>query len=230
MISTFANRRARISFNIMKRHNLKVGRRHWITLMLGSVLVFAAGSLKAQTLQDQYAEYYERASNWEDYKVIKAYQVKEFWGIVTDSLDMYRDNIHQANVRITGLDEKIKALETDIAGLKSSLEASNEINDSITFFGIDFKKAAYHTFVWVIIAGLAAAVVFIYLVFLRTRMLNKKLTRDNQYVNREFMDYKERANQKQVHLKRDLQTVINALEENNIKVSSLVGFRNSGSN
>ena len=134
-------------------------------LIIALAAIFSFSSLQAQTLQDQYKTYYEGASNWEDYKVIKVNEVNRFWKVVSDSLNRKDATIRDAQVRIDNLENKIDELTAQVNETQQQLEASNKLNDSIAFLGIPFSKAVYHLMVWLIIFGILVLTAFILLMF-----------------------------------------------------------------
>ena len=196
-------------------------------LLMALVAIFSISSLQAQTLQDQFKSFYEESSNWEDYKVIKVNEVNRFWKVVTDSLNKKDATIGDAQVRIDNLEKKIDELTVQINQTQEKLEASNKKNNSIAFLGIPFAKAVYHLMVWLIIVGVIVVAAFGFLLYKRSNSLTKTTLRDYEGLKREFDEYREDSKQKQILMKRDIQTMLNTLEENNIKVGSMVGYRDS---
>ena len=107
------------------------------------------------------------------------------------------------------------------------LEESNKTNASISFLGIAFLKPVYHAVVWLIILGILVIAGFIYVLYMRSNNVTKASLRDYESLKREFDEYRDDSKQKQILMKRDIQTMLNTLEVNNIKVTSMVGYRDS---
>jgi len=192
-----------------------------------TALSFSPNVINAQTLQDQFKTYYEEASNWEDYKVIKANEVNRFWKVVSDSLKKKDATIKDADARIIALEQKIDVLNAQFAETQAQLENSEKHNSSIYFLGIPFSKSAYHVMVWLIILGTLIVAGFAYVLYMRSNSLTKSTQRNYDGLKDEFDEFRDESKQKQLLMKRDIQTMLNTLEENNIKVSSMVGYRDS---
>jgi membrane protein insertase Oxa1/YidC/SpoIIIJ len=201
--------------------------RSLIPIVTVLLLTFYSGRTEGQTLQDQFKSFYEGSSNWEDYKVIKVNEVNRFWKVVSDSLDKKNTAIRDAEILINSLEKRIDDLAVKVDETQAQLDESNKVNASISFLGISILKPVYHIFVWLTILGVIIVAILIYLLYMKNNSQTRRTLRDYEEIKSDFDNYREQSKQKQVLMKRDIQTVLNALEENNIKVSSLVGYRDS---
>jgi hypothetical protein len=206
-------------YRTMKRFHNEL----WIAL----IAIFMFPVANAQTLQDQFKTFYEESSNWEDYKVVKVNEMNRFWGVVSDSLNKKDATIRDARVRIDNLESKIDELTVQVAETQTKLDESNKLNDSIFFLGIPFSKTAYHIMVWLIILGVLVLTGSIFLMFKSSNKTTRNTLKEYEDLKREFDVYREDSKQKQIMMKRDIQTMLNTLEEHNIKVTSMVGYRDS---
>ena len=193
-----------------------------------SILFLISFSISAQTIQEQFEEFREEASTWEEYKVIKIYRLRDFWNVVSDTLTRNQTDIMTANREIKSLNKEIDSLQSSLSMIKEELKESESLNSSIGFLGIDINKIFYNIVVWTIIGVLCFSIGTIYLMFKARNRTTRQTRKDHEELVTEFKEYKEKSTQKQIALKRELQTAINTLEENRIKVSNKLGY-NKGS-
>ncbi len=193
-----------------------------------SILFLISFSICAQTIQEQFEEFREEASTWEEYKVIKIYRLRDFWNVVSDTLAKNQTDIMTANQEIKSLNNEIDSLQSSLSMIKEELKESESLNSSIGFLGIDVNKVLYNIVVWSIIGVLCFSIGTTYMMFKTCNKTTRLTKKDHEELVTEFKEYKEKSTQKQIALKRELQTAINTLEENRIKVSNKLGY-NKGS-
>ena len=170
-----------------------------------------------ENIQNQFDEFYsERTSTWEQYKMIKKPGLMEFWKVVTDTLNNKDSQIQETKNEVVLLKAQIDSLQNTVSILKASLEESEAKNDSIGLLGIQINKSAYNIVMWLIIAGLIGGMISIYLMYRSSNSITKKVQKAYNSLETEFADHRDRSREKQVKLKRELQTALNALQENRI--------------
>jgi hypothetical protein len=186
-------------------------------IILFSVLSF--GSVSAQgNIQSQFEEFYStETSNWQEYKLIKKPRLKEFWSLVTDTLKIKEIKIVAAKAEVVVLNEELAEVNQKLQGVESELQNSKELNDSISFLGFQMKKSAYSSMVWIIIFGLIALSITLYLLYIRNNKVTKEARANLFNSEQEYTAHKEQSRENQSKLKRELQTALNALQENRIK-------------
>lgn len=189
-----------------------------LPVILILLLSFTAVDVRAQdsdplSLSEQFQELKDASNNYKEYKVVKAYKLDEFWKNVDDTLQAFNSEIRLAKGEIDLLKGEIESLKSDLNNTKKSLTASEAKNDSIGFLGIDIAKSAYNIIVWGIILGLIILAVILYSIYKASNRITSKTKKEYEVVNDEFDNYKKRAQEKQIKLKRELQTEINRVEE-----------------
>ena len=169
--------------------------------------------LSAQSLDDQYRTLRDDAETFKVYKVIKQTELDAFWNVVMDSVKEVRSELLESYVTIerqqSDMSEKdgtINAKDEEIAQLE--YEASH-----ISVLGIGMFKEAYLAISFTLVALLVAALVFLYGRSKTSILTARKKMQEFSKLNAEYEDYKKDSLEKQMKLRRELQTQINKLEE-----------------
>ena len=193
------------------------------------ILVALSFMSHAQDMQGQFKEFKGDASKWQEYTMFKHHELDQFWKVVTDTLNMNQRNLTQANNRINELSSRLDSIGIALQETKAELEASEDVNSSIGFLGIQVNKIMYNIVIWAIIAGLCAAIGILYVMYSNSNKVTRSTKKEFSQLATEFSEYKEKATKKQISLKRELQTAINTLEDNRIKISQKLGYNKDSS-
>jgi hypothetical protein len=190
------------------------------TILAISIAVISHSNLLAQaTIQSQFDDFYQnQTSTWNGYKMIKMPGLQEFLAVVSDTIKIKNDKIVSGQLEIAGLNDQINVLNTELEETNVALVESNALNETIGFMGMQLSKWSYSAIVWIIIASLIVGIAALYLMYLRNHSITKEAKALSANIESEFNDYKEQARERQTKLKRDLQTALNALHENRIKL------------
>jgi preprotein translocase subunit SecF len=183
----------------------------FIFLFTISFSVLSQDSLSS--LNGKWNSMLESSETFKEYKVIRQSRLNFFWKEVMDSINTQNAKINQLTSQVANQKLEISSRDNEINELTSKLDESNELNDSIEFVGIQFSKGAYHILVWSIIIGLAVLILILFTMYKRSHSVTSRAQKDYQQVFNELEDFKNRAREKEVKLKRELQTAVNSLEE-----------------
>lgn len=200
-----------------------------VSFILAILLIGSGLTAQAQTMQEQFTKFKSDASKWEEYTMIKHPELDRFWKVVSDTLNKNSADFAAAQREINDLSAKVDGLEKELQEIKDQLAASENVNASIGFLGIQVNKTLYNLVVWLIIAGLCLVIGILYVMYGNSNKVTKSTKEDIEALTTEFNDYKEKATKKQISLKRELQTAINTLEENRIKISQKLGYNKDSS-
>lgn len=176
-------------------------------------ILFVVQSQAQETLQEKYDDMLESTETYEQYKVIPRTRLNSFWSEAVDSLKRQAGTIRDLKSQVSGQQSEIKSLKAEMAEVQSMLDESLNLNDTIYFIGMPFSKVGYHIIVWLIITALAVLGVMSYLMFIRSNSVTSKTRREYETLNAEYEEHKTIAREKQVKLKRELQTAVNQLNE-----------------
>ncbi|MGL1885434.1 MAG: hypothetical protein OCD76_02870 [Reichenbachiella sp.] len=193
---------------------------HNLLRSLSFLLVFVSSfsAFGQQSIDQQFEEFYENSTTtWQEYRLVKKPRLKDFWKVVSDTVSDKRNQIAASKVEIVSLNQKLNKVKTQLTETQSSLDKSNLLNGSITFVGVEFVKTTYNVMVWLIVLGLALAVIFIYFMYMRSNSVTNESRLTLESVENEFKDYKDKSRDAQIKLKRELQTALNTIHENRLK-------------
>ena len=177
------------------------------------LLILISSPLFSQDLNGKFRDMMENSETYEKFKVIPANQLNEFWSEVQDTIDIKNKRIQSLESEINGLESSISELESELDEVKVELEKSRTLNDSINFLGADLNKSLYHIIVWFIIAALIVGLIVLFGMYSRSHKVTRKAQKEYHEITNEFEQFKDQARERQVKLKRELQTAINNLED-----------------
>lgn len=180
-----------------------------------SVFIFClVGTVvSAQTLNEQFNELKESSETFKSYKVIKETELNAFWKAVMDSVGIKEQKISEASTRIQQQEKEIANLKSTIEQKDQLLEEKEYAGTHISVLGIDFSKDAYKMFNLIIISILILSMAVLAYKFKDNNKTARKKSNDFNRLELEFEEYKRNALEKQMKLRRDLQTARNRLEE-----------------
>lgn len=165
-----------------------------------------------KTLDLAFTEIMDGAESYQDYKVIRTSRLTEFKLALFDSLNSYRSTISTLQSDFISVKKEMKDLRKQFNQVQASLEKAEASSDLINFLWFDMKKFTYSLFVWSVVALLILCLVIMYgrikhvcAVVKRVKTAYSKIVDD--YRNQRFQ-----ATEKQIKLKRELQTALNKLE------------------
>ncbi|PIB34326.1 hypothetical protein BFP72_02255 [Reichenbachiella sp. 5M10] len=180
-------------------------------------LLTLTSSYAQQTIDEQFDDFYENStSSWQEYNLIKRPLLKEFWTVVSDTVRLKNVEIVTLKSNIVTRDAEIVGLKKQLADIEVELSESTALNDTIGFVGVQMNKATYNIMVWLIILGLVVAIAVLYFMYMRSNKVTVDSRVSLESIEDEFRLYKEEAREKQVKLKRELQTALNTIHENRL--------------
>lgn len=186
--------------------------------LVASISVLSAQSLQPeptgrQTLRQQYAHLKSDLDVINGFRMVKLYEMDQFWRIVEDSLKSKRAAINQGIVLAKSQAAEIETLKQQVTTTENEKKelASNVAN--INAFGMSFSKEGFVTFVTTVIIGLLilAGVLFVISRMAFKSSRESKKVSDDLY--KEFEDYKHVAVEKNIKLSRELQSLKNRMAE-----------------
>ena len=186
-------------------------------LVIFSILVFAIQfATKAQedaNLSDQYQNMIESSETFKTFKVIPITDVNSFGKIMNDSISSLKKRVSSANKAKLTAEQERDSAKSKMTSLKSELEETQQAVDEMPFLGIPMSKITYNIVMWSIVIVLIAGLVIVYVMFLKSYRMTRQAKKDKELVDQELEDLRKRSHDKQVKIKRELQTALNKLEE-----------------
>ena len=130
-----------------------------------------------------------------------------------DSVNVLKNEVELLKKEIETKDSSINDLEASIADKDGQIEELEGQTSSIEVFGIEMLKSTFIFFSFFISGILILALIFLMYKFKDNNNIAKAKVKDYNKLNDEFENYKRNALEKQMKLRRDLQTAQNKLEE-----------------
>ncbi|MBV6646763.1 MAG: hypothetical protein KI790_15000 [Cyclobacteriaceae bacterium] len=183
----------------------------YLLTLLSFFFLIDAGS--AQSLDTKFEEMMTKSETYEVYKVIRITRLNEFWGETQDSLIARNTEIGQLTSDVTELQGNLSRQQEALAQINAELQSVKAITGSISFIGIDFKKSTYHLLVWGIIIIALGILGFVFWMYQNSHLVTRNAQKELQGVSSEFEKFRDKAREKEIKLKRELQTALNELED-----------------
>lgn len=186
-----------------------------ISLLSLLIIVFVSSS-NAQTstsITDSFDKIMEDHKTWQEYKVVPVTRMEEFKAALADSVAKGQKEINELKKIISAQRVEIDSAQANIESLSQSLEVSESFNDQILFLGIPFQKPVYNSIVWVMIFVLLGLLILSYMLFLRSNRITKQAIKEREQVKDQLENQRTQSREKEVKLKRELQTALNKLNE-----------------
>ncbi len=192
-----------------------------IFLLLAVILPFTVASQiqepqpepEPQTLNEKYNAIKKKSNTWESYKVIRETSLDAFWKNVQDSVQDLRSNLAQSNLKIREQQVTMDEQKSQMDKLEESLSQSEARNDRISFLGVYIMQNTYSSIVWGIIGLLLVLLIIGYFRFRSNEKTTRKKIKDFTELSEEFEEYRKIVRQREIRIKRELQTASNKLEE-----------------
>lgn len=167
----------------------------------------------ANNLSQHFEQLKEETSQWQEYQMIKVPRLNRFWKVVEDSVENFRQEINERDERLKAQAARIDELEAKAAAQSEAIESLKEQISSIEVLGINFQKPTFVSIAALIILGLLVLAGFLFISFKSSYRLTAQSKRDYDHLFNEFEEFRKRTREKEVKLKRELQTERNTLEE-----------------
>jgi hypothetical protein len=197
-----------------------------ILILLAVILSFTAVShaqeaeTEPETLNEKYQFLKRRSNTWENFKVIREISLDAFWKNVQDSVRVLKSDLATANIKINEQQVLVDGHQGEMDKLKSNLAESEYRNSRIPLLGVYIMQNIYTTTVWGIIGLLLILLIIGYFRFRSNERTTRKKVKDYEELSEEFEEYRKIVRQREIRIKRELQTASNKLEEIKHRASS----------
>ncbi|PTB92351.1 hypothetical protein C9994_14230 [Marivirga lumbricoides] len=141
--------------------------------------------------------------------------MNSFEGKLSDTLSRYQNEIAVAENEERAAKKTADSLRSEVQELTTNLEETQKLVDGIFFLGIPMTKSGYNALVWSIVAILVIALGVVYYLFYNSHKVTRQTKIDKARVDNELEELRKTSHEKQVKIKRELQTALNKLEEHN---------------
>lgn len=190
------------------------------TILLGTFLItlspaFAQTEEQDATLKSTFNDLIENSETFQQYKVIPIVKMNSFGKQLTDTIQGYKVVISEEISAKNKANQKVDSLKSVVSDLETELKETQLMVDGIMFLGMPMNKSGYTIMVWSIIFVLLAGIIIVYVLFLNSNRVTKQTKVEKNRVDNELEELRKASHEKQVKIKRELQTALNKLEEQN---------------
>jgi len=192
----------------MKKHLITL-----LPLLLCTVMLFAQENpqteVKDNSIEGQFKDVVDGSNNYQEYKVIKKYEINQLRKNILDSISALESKISTSKTEIDQKATKIDSLTSQLKTTKEDLSVSKEKENGISILGILTQKATYNTIMWSIIVLLLVGLAFIFYKFKNSH----KVTKDSQLklaeTEMELETNRQKSLEREQKLRRKLQDEVN---------------------
>lgn len=162
-------------------------------------------SLDNGTIKSQYEFMMNKSSRYQEYKVIKIEWLDRFESNIQDSLNLVKKNLSNSEVLIEDQKNEIVDLNNELQKVKTELEETINIQNSMSFLGLQLSKSAYNTIMWIIILGSLGVAGVCFFLFRRSNVVTIETKETLAEVRDEFETHRRNALVREQKLARKLQ-------------------------
>jgi len=167
----------------------------------------------ANDLNSQYEELKEDAESFKQFKLLDQTQLDAFWKTTMDSLNQLKQKNASLIDENRAKEESISSLNAEISEKQDQIEKLENQTSTIEVFGADLQKSTFIFISFFTIGSLILVLGFVLYKYQDNNKVAQTKVNDYNKLNDEFEEYKRSSLEKQMKLRRDLQTERNKLEE-----------------
>ncbi|WP_304516580.1 hypothetical protein [Cecembia rubra] len=168
-----------------------------------------AGSLTSGTISSQFDYLNTISNNYQDYKVVKKAHLDRIRQNVTDSLNVFKNELIALKQDLRERQNEIAELQSQMSDLRGQLESAEKARDSFSFLGIPIHKSAYSSMMWMIVALLTGAFLFFLYKYSLSHKVISKARKDLEETREEFDQHRKNTLERERKLKRELVDALN---------------------
>ncbi|HEY9116661.1 MAG TPA: hypothetical protein VIN11_02480 [Roseivirga sp.] len=165
-----------------------------------------------QSLDNTFLEILDEAESYQEYKVIKTSKLRNFRNAMFDSLNSYNSTISSLQLELVSVQTELAELKSQFNLIKDSLEESEANAAMIGVMGVQMKKMTYNIVVWSLVCLLSLCLVIMYGRIKHVCSVVKRVKSAYSKIVEDYRNQRFQATEKQMKLRRELQTALNRLE------------------
>ena len=161
-------------------------------------------SLPSKNIEGKLNNLMDKASNFQEYKVIKK-------DLLSDFQNSFSSFINNAQTKYSNLYSNLEQKETTIQSLNKELNSvklqNSELStavDSVSLFGLNLKKGTYNLLMWSLVIGLGFVTAFFVYRFKRANEITKNSKDILADIEDEYQAFKQNAIEREQKLRRQL--------------------------
>jgi Skp family chaperone for outer membrane proteins len=162
------------------------------------------GSLNSGTISSQFDYLHSVSNNFQEYKVVKKTNLDKIQKNITDSLNVYKNQIGEIQQELAAQKSQIDQFENRIAAAESEREAALAEKDNFAVFGMPIHKNSYSNIMWGIVIFLGLALLFFLYQFKKSHKVTSETLRTLEETREEFDQHRKNTLERERKLNRQL--------------------------
>lgn len=163
-----------------------------------------AGSLDSGTIENQFEHLNAISNNYEDYKVVKRYNLDKIKSNVLDSLDGLKAQLETIHNQLAEQKSSIDELQNNLNTSQAELQEARDMKDSFSFMGMYVHKSTYNTFMWGTVIILTLLLLFFIYRFKRSYSVISEVKQTLEETREEFDLHRRNTLERERKLNRQL--------------------------
>ena len=148
-----------------------------------------------------------------DYKLIRKENLDIIKANVSDSMNIYRNEIKSLKASSGSHASTTQSLQDSIQSLKADLNQERLKVDSFNFLGLSINKGTYSTIVWILILVFLLSTIILFTAFKKAKNDTIEFQNTAEKSQEEYNILRKKAMEKEQALRRQLQDELNRKSE-----------------
>ena len=162
------------------------------------------GSLSSGTISSQFDYLHSVSNNFQEYKVVKKTNLDKIQKNITDSLNVYKNQISEINQELAAQKAQIQQFDSRISIAEKDKEEALAAKDNFAIFGMPIHKTAYSNLMWGIVIFLGLALIFFLYQYKRSHKVTSETIRTLEETKEEFDQHRKNTLERERKLNRQL--------------------------
>jgi uncharacterized membrane-anchored protein YhcB (DUF1043 family) len=167
-----------------------------VLALIGVTVIRAAGQttmpevFTQNSLKDQMNYLDEHTKIYENYRAVREDMFQKIKHNVADTITNIYSIIAGLNRTKSSLNQTIDTLRSELKSTKTSFDEVTRTKNSLSVLGLEVNKSAYNRIMWILVAGLVAALLIGFLIFKRNLTVILNTRKELQDLKTEFEAYR----------------------------------------
>jgi hypothetical protein len=161
------------------------------------------------SLEEQFTDVIEKSNSYQEFKVIEKVKINRLKRNVLDSVAMLESRIDTLSGHIATKDSEISGLKQSLEATKSDLEVSRTKENGIYLFGMLLQKSTYNILLWSVIGVLLLLLIVFFMRYRSSNAVTRSAKEKLAELEAEFEGHRQRSLEREQQIRRKLQDELN---------------------
>jgi len=179
---------------------------------MATTAVFSQSTKKfidSGSVSHQFDNLIKNSNRYQEYKVVKKDWLFKLKSNVTDSISGYKKELSSTYTTINSQNKSVDSLKLALDTSKDSISNLSGQIESISLFGIQFKKGTFKTILFSIIGLLAVLLIAFISKFKQSNTITTEVKNSLSELDEEFETHRKKALEREQKVRRQLQDELN---------------------